>query len=413
MTLLLVLVRPALSLDFPKWFGYGADHRTRYESTDRRYYPEGSEGGDQQLALRTRLRLSVSNRRFHWLGEWWDARVALTGSDSFVTKAQVGHHRIAQFHGGVSFGRPSTRLTVEAGRFARDFGMRRLIARNVYRNTGNAYDGAMATVSGAKTWNLRAFVLRPLVYLDDGSRLDPAYHSTRLGGLYYTSAARSSRRFELHAMRLDDGRRAPMEERRRHWTTGGRWYGELGPAAYELEGAAQRGRAGGEAHSAFFLHAQIGHTWAQRPMKPRLTALYDYASASFDTLYGARRFEFGPTGIWGLLARGNVNSPGYVAAVTPHRDWELSLTHRGVWLASARGEWGATELIDASGRAGRRAGQQAELRLRYRWTPHLDFDAGLTRFFDGPFVEGVRPDSRGRCGGTYFYVGTEWRVGSL
>lgn len=405
------MVPAALAQDLPKWFSYGADHRTRYESEDRRY-PEGPGGGDQQLALRTRLRIGLENGRFHWLGEWWDARTALTSADSLVTKSHAGHHRVTQLRAGVSFGPAAARLTLEAGRFARDFGMRRFIARNVYRNTGNAYDGAIVTAA-AKTMSVRGFLWRPLVYLDDGSRLDPAYHGIRLGGLYYTNTAKPTRQFDLYALRLDDGRRTPADERRRHWTIGGRLFGDAGPLAYEVEAAAQTGYVGKRAHSAFFQHAQLGRTWQQRPMQPRLAVLYDYASDAFDTLFGARRFELGPTGIWGLLGRSNLNSPAYVAALMPRRDLELTLTHRAVWLANPRQAWGATDLIDLSGRAGRRVGQQAELRLRYRWTTHLEFDAGVTRFFDGPFVTAVRPDSRGRRGGTYFYVGAEWKLGTL
>lgn len=394
----------------PRWLQWGADQRTRYESVDRRY-PEGPDGGDEQLALRTRVRLGLRSDRFHWMGEYWDARTALTGSDSFVTRSHVGRHRVAQLHAGMEFG-SATKVTIEAGRFARDFGMRRLIARSVYRNTGNAYDGAMATIE-AGAWSLRTFGLRPLVYLLDGSRLDPSYHSTRLAGTYFTSTKAPARRFDVYAMRLDDGLRAGPLLRRRHWTLGGRMYGDVGPFLYESESAIQLGDVGPASQTALLLHLQAGRRWPHHRMEPRIQLFHDYASRSFDTLYGARRFELGPTGIWGLLARGNLNSPGYAATLVPRRNWEASFTHRAVWLAAARGVWGATGLADATGRAGTRAGQQAELRVRYRWSTLMDFDAGLVHFADGPFVLAVRPDSRGRRSGNYLYAGIEWRLGKL
>src|SRR5690606_18610047 len=96
----------------------------------------------------------------------------------------------------------------------------------------------------------------------------------------------------------------------------------------EIEGAFQQGssRASTSAedttrldHLAFFFHGALGYT-LELPWHPRILAEYDYASGDadpndrafgrFDTLYGARRFDFGPTGMYGAFARSNINSPG-------------------------------------------------------------------------------------------------------
>lgn len=54
----------------------------------------------------------------------------------------------------------------------------------------------------------------------------------------------------------------------------------------------------------------------------------DGRTERFDTLFGARRFEFGPTGIYGLLARSNVNSPGVKLDLRPKPGLALMLAYR-------------------------------------------------------------------------------------
>src|SRR5690606_19109931 len=65
---------------------------------------------------------------------------------------------------------------------------------------------------------------------------------------------------------------------------------------------------------AHFHHAAVGYT-LDAPWKPRLSAELDYGSGDagdsdryerFDSLFGPRRSDFGPTGIYGPLGRDNV-----------------------------------------------------------------------------------------------------------
>ena len=48
------------------------------------------------------------------------------------------------------------------GRFTMDVGNRRLIARNDFRNTINAFDGFQWQISQPNTWRLKAFVTEPV-----------------------------------------------------------------------------------------------------------------------------------------------------------------------------------------------------------------------------------------------------------
>jgi hypothetical protein len=65
-------------------------------------------------------------------------------------------------------------------------------------------------------------------------------------------------------------------------------------------------------------HAWAGYTF-NTAWLPRVSFQYDQASGDsanpatftrFDTLFGARRWEFGPTSLYGAVQRSNLISPG-------------------------------------------------------------------------------------------------------
>ena len=77
---------------------------------------------------------------------------------------------------------------------------------------------------------------------------------------------------------------------------------------YEFEGAVQTGHLGNVEHFAYNPNVEAGYTF-NLPWIPRFLAQYTYASGSrnpggsqdgnFDLLFGARRFDLNPTGIYG------------------------------------------------------------------------------------------------------------------
>ena len=125
---------------------------------------------------------------------------------------------------------------------------------------------------------------------------------------------------------------------------------------------------------AHFHHVQAGYT-LDTAYSPRLALVFDYASGDedpdddennrFDTLYGARRFDYGPTGIYGALARSNLVSPGYTLSLNPREDIQLMVGHRFCWLASDKDAWTTSGLRDNTGDSGSYVGNQAEVRIRW------------------------------------------------
>lgn len=406
--------RPVL----PSWLQVHAEHRTRYESVDVRYRAN-EPGGDQQLDFRTRLQVRLTAPRAFGYAEIQDSRIALDDSVSTVGISQVLDTHVLQLHAGLTWkdvGRHRLGVQIEGGRFSRDFGFRRVISRSIYRNTTNAFDGVIGRVGGA-TWNVQALAFRPVLYVYPSLDRDPRYTRLRVGGVYATTTRLKAANADVYALVWRDGRSAPAASRRALTTVGARVFGQFGPgrhAEYEVESAVQRGEVGPLDHRASFAHLQAGYAWTT-PWRPRLLALYDYASGdadptdrtsgAYDLLLGARRFEFGPMGLHGLIPRSNIISPGVWFIVRPAAPLETGLQIRGMYLAQARDRWRSTALVDPTGAAGRHVGEQIEWRTRYRFTPHLEFDGGLTVFREGSFVERLRPSSPGRS--VHVYAGLE------
>lgn len=409
---------PAASPVLPAWLQVHAEHRTRYESVDVRYRANET-GGDQAFNFRTRFQVRLSSPHAFAYTEIQDSRIALNDSASTVGISQVLNTHVLQLHAGLTWkdlGRRRLGLQIEGGRFSRDFGFRRVISRSIYRNSTNAFDGVIGRLSGG-TWNVQALAFRPVLYVYPSLDRDPRYTRLRVAGFYATTSRLKVASADLYGLVWRDGRAAPAVSRRALTTVGARVWGQFGPgrrAEYEVESALQRGDVGPLDHRAAFTHVQAGYAWSS-PWRPRLLAIYDYASGdadptdgksgAYDLLLGARRFEFGPMGLHGLIPRSNIVSPGVWLIVRPTVPLETSLQVRGMYLAAARDRWRSTALVDPTGAAGRHIGEQFEWRTRYRFTPHVEFDGGVTLFREGSFVERLRPNSSGRS--VHVYAGLE------
>ncbi|MEY3882373.1 MAG: hypothetical protein RIQ94_3169 [Pseudomonadota bacterium] len=156
---------------------------------------------------------------------------------------------------------------------------------------------------------------------------------------------------------------------------------------------------------------------------PRFAFEYDYASGDknpndnqdqrFDSLYGARRFEFGPTGIYGAFSRSNINSPGVSLKAAPRSDVQLSISQRIFWLAQATDCWGGsicnkTDLQDKTGRSGNNIGQQLDLSARWDFNSSLNFESGYTHLFKDSFAKDA-PSAPAPVDVNYFYVQSMFR----
>jgi hypothetical protein len=139
--------------------------------------------------------------------------------------------------------------------------------------------------------------------------------------------------------------------------------------------------------SAWFIRAGAGYTF-HGPLNARLSLQYDRASGDgsagtyrrFDTLFGIRRADLAPAGLYNAVARTNVNSPGARVEIAPSSRWDAFVSYRALWLASATDSFSASGVRDVSGRSGSFAGHQIDTRLRWWVKPvrlRFEFDGVL------------------------------------
>jgi hypothetical protein len=213
---------------------------------------------------------------------------------------------------------------------------------------------------------------------------------------------------------------------RRLFTPGFRLYRvpQAGQFDHELEAIYQIGTARNSTAitdvtdvpvSAYFLHAEGGYTF-DAPWTPRISVHYDHASGDgrspnsfgrFDTLFGARRFDYGPTSLYGAVQRANLISPGVRFEIAPSADWDFFVDYRGLWLEDRTDSFAATGVRDRTGQSGNFAGQQIEGRARHWLVPgSVLVDTGVAYLIKGRFLE-TAPNAPRNTGDTiYGYLTT-------
>ncbi len=220
---------PPSTSGLPPWLAFHGSQRTRYETIDHRYGPT-ELGGDQQLAFRSRLQVQVTGASFWGMAEAEDARITLHDSGSTVTASHATGVKVLQLHVGARrrhvWGRGFD-AQIEVGRVSRDFGDRRVLARQVDRNATSAFDGAIGRVGG-KTWSAQGLYLRPRIYTYPTFGLDARFRGLSVSGVYASATRLRSVKAEPYLLRIVDGAGAPPATRRRITAPGIRLLGPLG-----------------------------------------------------------------------------------------------------------------------------------------------------------------------------------------
>ena len=428
------------TLKLPEWLSASVEHRTRYETMDGTFRA-GSRGGDQQIPLQTDVSLEARFKDFRIGGEFMDARQFGADSGSGVNNTHVDSIDLIQ--GYLAWADQNALFSglgteIIAGRQSLNLGSRRLVARNVFRNTINSFDGLRLRVLDYDHWQFNAFVTMPVNryptassdILDDQSQFDrPQGHTWFSGGFLEMYNIGWGINSEVYLYHLDEGDTPKNQTtNRRYFTPGMRFYIKPAKAAFDfqLEGIGQFGTVRANtttsngrnlSHTAWYQHLDIGYT-ADILWKPRFAVEYDYASGDknpndgkdqrFDTLYGARRFEYGPTGMYGAFARSNINSPGYRLGFVPLASVQTTLSHRFFWLAQNKDAWTSANLQDRTGRSGSFVGQQLELMTRWDMNSSVNFETGWTHLFKGQFAKNA-PSAPNPQDVNYFYVQSQFR----
>ena len=408
-----------------EWLRFGLEHRSRLEHLSGDFR-SGAPDSATVLSMKTLLSAELVLPPLVLGAELIDSRAYGTEGARLNTTI-VDPLDLLQLYGSlrgksVLLEGDATALTV--GRITLDVGSRRLVARNDFRNTVNAFTGVDAQWMSPKADLVRAFAVVPVVRLPTETaavkanrpELDRENFAAVLWGVFAASRPLGPRivvEGYLLGLHETDSAQAASSNRRL-FTPGVRVL--RAPAAgsfdFQLEVMGQFGTSRASAaatdttdlrHLAFSMHASVGYRFAVWGA-PRLVAQYDFASGDrdgrdgennrFDTLFGARRFDFGPTGIYGALARSNMNSPGLRLEVAPHSTLDAFIAYRPAFLASARDGWTTAGLKDPTGARGSFLGHQVEVRVRWNVLgPNFGVDLGGACLFGGTYA-GVVPNAR-------------------
>ena len=431
--------RLAERIGLPDWIDLTFEHRSRFQSLSNEYRAAFDDGHNQVFAIRNLLGLTFRHDSWRFVGEAIDARVLDERSGGFLSTAVVDAVDLLQAYvgwSGAGFG-DDDRLDLRLGRQTLDFGARRLVARNRFRNTINAFTGLSATWANEKD-------RVDLWYTMPVQRLPRAIDDLAQNELEFDEELERTRFFGVHGVWkslvdgletdgyvyvVDEEDQDGVNTRDRELVTIGvelEKKARPGTFHFDLDTAFQFGqsRASSSAadtedldHLAQFHLFTFGYTF-DRLGTPRVEALFDYASGDadpnddennrFDSLYGAQVKAYGPTDIFAPFLRSNIVSPGLRLHLFPAEGWNIILTHRYYFLASDQDAWVRAGVVDPAGDSGSELAQMSDLRFKYDPAPNVQIEGGLSYVMTGEFADDA-PNANGADDFVYGYLGVRWR----
>lgn len=364
-------------------------YRLRYESLNNPIFPTASEERDktnERISSRLLLKGLVRWEQFEFTAELADSRVYLDDNDPTLTSSQVNTIEPIQFFMRYS---PENKVGIKSlsiGRMTIDHGSRRLLAQAVYRNAKNSFDGVLLDWEW-NHWDVRGFYLFPVSRnpstsqaLDNNGRaLDKTLRERKIFGLYSTSP---DDKVKLQSYWFKEEDSAQLSTKNRDlftlsvdytWSIAHDWnanvevIGQTG-TSHETAGATDLTE---KEVRAFMTHSAIEKRVTLDTM---VSAEFDYISGDndaeddtitdFDTLYGVRRFDFGPTDVYQAMPRRNLIAIGMRGVNTSFNHHNLMVSYKAFWYEKA------PTSVDSF------IGNQLEFRWRWQVKPDLRLALG-------------------------------------
>lgn len=392
---LLFVPAPALAED---GISLSGSTRLRYEVIDGQPRA-GFNESDDLVSIRTIVSGEYRTGSLRFGAELYDSRVYGGDAGTPITTGEVNTLELVQAY--LSYDAPGafgadTKLGLQAGRFTLNLGSRRLVAADDYRNTTNGYTGIRADVALRENFSATAIYALPQVRLPDGRaelvdnrvKFDRENFDLVLwGGLAVKKLTGKRAAIELGFFHLGERDSPKLATRDRSLDTASlRFVRDPAPGDldFESETIYQWGSISASVAatapkldvSAWFAHLEAGYTF-RHPWSPHVSIEFDYASGDgrgakftrFDTLFGMRRADLAPAGIYNAVGRANLIAPGLRVEIAPSKRVDAFAAYRPLWLASRFDSFSTTGVRDASGNSGRFAGHQMEARVRYWLIP--------------------------------------------
>lgn len=383
----------------PQGFDISGNVRLRFEAISGQARA-GVRPDETSLQLRALILASYRRDRLTLAAELIDSRAFDVPDRTAISTNEVNALEplqawIAYDVGDPAASRWSGRIT--AGRMTLDLGSRRLVARDDYRNTLTSFTGVRVDVAAPdKIVGTFVYVLPTLRLPDDAAGIranrivfDPEGFETRLwGGRVFRPATIGRLGLEAAFLRFEERDTPTRPTRDRHLSNLElRLVAPPAPNKVELELNVIR-QTGSIAPSlaptlarqpveAWYGHARIGYGWAS-PLHPRLALEADYATGNrpgsgrygrFDSLFGQRRADYSPAGLYNAINRSNLILIGPRVDIAPSPRVDAFASVKKMWLDSARDGFATTGVVDPTGQSGRDAGWQIDGRVRYWVVP--------------------------------------------
>lgn len=382
------------------WLDFGLEHRTRFELRDDDYrQPELVR--DEQFLMRTRAYLGVREiiDPFRFAIEFQDSRQF--ASQFPESNRDVDENDILQAFGELYFKDalgPGHPLSLRVGRMTLESVDRKIVARNRWRNTTNAFDGFRIQLGQPSAdWQFDFFAVMPVE-----RRLRQPDRSDEEQWLY--GLVGSWRRWseivtlEPYYFILDQDSKDPDTLDLEIHTMGLHAFGPIGKTRfdYDLDVAFQFGDNGPGSQCAFAGYGELGYTFDHK-WKPRLSFATTYATGDrdpddadnerFNRIFGANHYR----STLDLFTWQNVISPKLRIELTPHEKLRLDASYGVYWLASDTDAWVVPNRRDPTGKSGDFVGHEFDVRARYQLNRNAELETGYAYFIPGDFVQNTGP----------------------
>ena len=368
-------------------FDVSGSFRVRYESLNNPIFPTSStarEQSNQRLSTRFIVNSTVSYQNLAATIEIHDSRVFLDENDPTLTANQVNTLEPTQFFITYKPERESGLYEVSAikvGRMELDYGSRRLLAKTAYRNATNSYDGIVVEARVAD-WQVHGVYVLPVSRfptdsesLDGNERaFDKSFSERKFFGVYAASKDNNVK-LQSYWLKEDDSEALATKNRDLYTLSVDYTQPFDNGLITNIEVVGQTGTSYQTASAndtvekdvrAYMLFGYVGKQITDNTF---LRAEVDYISgdndtsddtiSDFDTLYGVRRFDFGPTDVYQAMPRRNLKAVGLRSVSKPAKAHNIMLGYKAMWYQKAPQD------VDSF------IGHQVEARWRYQVRPEL------------------------------------------
>lgn len=398
-----------LSKDGSIGISFGGQLRERVEAWSNFQFgtPAGDSNDDVFFLSRVRYHADLrATERFRVFVEAKHAFASGRDLPGGRRAAEADEADLLNAFGEVSIPLGAAELVFRGGRQELLFGKQRLVTPLDWSNVRRSFDGFSGILS-IGPWKLHGFWARPVsvrkfkfnkndantdFFGVDASRsltlpclgevkLNPYWYGFYRDAAAFGSALGSEKRHTIGALLHSDAPNASFD--------------------YQAESALQVGRVGDAQIRAWMAVVDLGYTFIEAAMTPRVGVGFDYASGGRNTEDGVvatfnQLFPLGHSylGYIDVVGRQNIIDVRPSVTVFPHEKLSLKLESHSFWRADTDDAlYSPSGAVLRAGSSGSSSsiGTEIDFLAKYRANRHLEFTFGLSHFISGPFIEQSGP----------------------